>query len=121
MYAVKLGAAVFINTCDLIMKPDAFVTMQKGKAAEHTNVTQTEKKKKKLVFSPHAKRGGPSLWQEIPYLVPILTNFIKHSFMAHGRRRKTMGTGATFTIFRWGTHLYMLLFLLVHPFGKSKF
>ena len=100
MYAVKLGAAVFINIRDLIMQPDAFVTMEKEKAVEQTNVTQTEKKKKESVFGPHAKRGRKSLWQEFPSLVPILTNFIKqHSFMAHGKRRETTGTGATITIF----------------------
>ena len=100
MYAVKLGAAVFINIRDLIMQPDAFVTMEKEKAVEQTNVTQTEKKKKESVFGPNAKRGRKSLWQEFPYLVPILTNFIKqHSFMAHGKRRETTGTGATITIF----------------------
>ena len=77
MYAVKLGAAAFINIRDLIMQPDAFVTMEKEKAAEQTNVTQTEKKKKEPVFGPHTKRGRKSLWQEFPSLVPILTDFIK--------------------------------------------
>ena len=100
MYAVELGAAVFINIRDLIMQPDAFVKMEKEKSVEQTNVTQTEKKKKESVFGPNAKRGRKSLWQEFPYLVPILTNFIKqHSFMAHGKRRETTGTGATITIF----------------------
>ena len=56
MYAVKLRAAVFINIHDLIMQPDAFVSMQKEKAAEQANVTQTEKKKKEPVFDPHARR-----------------------------------------------------------------
>ena len=82
------------------MQPDAFVTMEKEKAVEQTNVTQTEKKKKESVFGPNAKRGRKSLWQEFPSLVPILTNFIKqNSFMAHGKRRETTGTGATITIF----------------------
>ena len=82
MYAVKLGAAVFINI------------------REQTNVTQTEKKKKEPVFGPHAKRGRKSLWQEFSSLVPILTNFIKqYSFMAHGKRREVTGTGATISIF----------------------
>ena len=62
MYPVKLGTAVFINARDLIMQPDPFVTMEKEKAAEQTNVTQTEKKKKEPVFGPHAKRGRKSLW-----------------------------------------------------------
>ena len=56
MYAVKLRAAVFINIHDLIMQPDAFVSMQKEKAAEQANVNQTEKKKKEPVFDPHARR-----------------------------------------------------------------
>ena len=107
MYPVKLGAAVFINARDLIMQPDAFVTMEKEKAAEQTNVTQTEtnvtqteKKKKEPVFAPYAKSGRKLLWQEFPSLVPILTNFIKqHSFMAHGKRRETRETGATITVF----------------------
>ena len=100
IYAVKLGAAVFTNIRDLIMQPDAFVSMQKEKAAEQTNVTQTEKKKKEPVFGLHVKRGRKSPWQEFPSLVPMLTNFIKqHSFMAHGRRRETTGTGVTITIF----------------------
>ena len=74
--------------------------MQKEKAAERTNVTQTVEKKKEPVFASHTKRGRKSLWQEFPSFVPILTNFIKqHSFMAHGRRRETTGTGATITIF----------------------
>ena len=57
MYPVKLRAAVFINIHDLIRQPDAFVSMQKEKAAEQVNVTQTEKKKKEPVFDPpHARR-----------------------------------------------------------------
>lgn len=39
------------------MQPDDFVSMQKEKAAEQVNVTQTEKKKKEPVFDPpHARR-----------------------------------------------------------------
>ena len=57
MYTVKLEAAISINICDLIMQPDAFLTMQKEKVAEQMNVTKTEKKKKELVFATPAKRG----------------------------------------------------------------
>ena len=46
MYTVKLEAAISINICDLIMQPDAFLTMQKEKVAEQMNVTKTEKKEK---------------------------------------------------------------------------
>ena len=45
------------------MQSDVFVTKQKGKAAEQTNVTQTEKEKKEPVFVLHAKRGRKYLWQ----------------------------------------------------------
>ena len=100
MYALKLGATFYTNKRHLIMQSDAFVTKQKGKAAEQTNVTQTEKKKKEPVFVPHAKRGRKYLWQESSSLVPILTTFIKQNFfIAHGRRRETTGTGTTTTIF----------------------
>ena len=47
MYTVKLEAAISINICDLIMQPDAFLTMQKEKVAEQMNVTKTEKKRKR--------------------------------------------------------------------------
>lgn len=46
MYTVKIEAAISINICDLIMQPDAFLTMQKEKVAEQMNVTKTEKKEK---------------------------------------------------------------------------
>ena len=82
------------------MQSDVFVTKQKGKAAEQTNVTQTEKEKKEPVFVPHAKRGRKYLWQEFPSLVPIVASFIKQNFfIAHDRRRETTGIGTTTTIF----------------------
>ena len=45
------------------MQPDDFVSMQKEKAAEQTNVTQTEKKKKEPVFGLHAKRSHKFFWK----------------------------------------------------------
>ena len=63
MHAVKLGATVFINIRDLIIRADAFITMENEKSVEQTNATQAEEKKKEPVFGPHGKKKGrKSLW-----------------------------------------------------------
>ena len=45
------------------MQHDDFVSMQKEKAAEQTNVTQKVKKKKEPIFGPHAKRSHKFFWK----------------------------------------------------------
>ena len=82
MYAVKLGAAVFINIGDLIMQPDVFVTMLNEKATEQTNVTRTEEKKRNLSSVPVEKKSKISL-ARIPILSPYLDKLYQTTFL-HG-------------------------------------
>ena len=62
MHAVKLGATVFINIRDLIIRADAFITMEDEKSVEQTNATQAEEKKKEPVFGPHGKKKVENLF-----------------------------------------------------------
>ena len=61
------------------MQSDVFVTKQKGKAAEQTNVTQTEKEKKEPVFVPQ-KRSKVSL-ARIPISGPYRDQLYQAKFL----------------------------------------
>ena len=81
MHAMKLGATVFINTSDLIIRADAFITMENEKSVEQTNATQAEEKKK--VFGPHGKKRSKISLVRIPILSPYLDKLYQTTFL-HG-------------------------------------
>ena len=83
MHAMKLGATVFINTRDLIIRADAFITMENEKSVEQTNATQAEEKKKEPVFGPHGKKRSKISLVRIPILSPYLDKLYQTTFL-HG-------------------------------------
>ena len=83
MHAVKLGATVFINIRDLIIRADAFITMENEKSVEQTNATQAEEKKKEPVFGPMEKKRSKISLVRIPILSPYLDKLYETTFL-HG-------------------------------------
>ena len=80
------------NVSELILHTDLMLTEDKPGQVEE--IENEENKKGDTFIGPRRKRGRKPLWEQFPTLLEETTSFIKgHSFMAHGRRRETTGTG----------------------------
>ena len=89
---------VLIDSNELFLQKDTLLQLLFDDCAE-TDATETQsassatKSESAPVFGPHKKLGRTPLWIKIPTLIECATNFIKHSFPAHVRRRATTATG----------------------------